>query len=353
MINFFEKRHKYIAIDIGATAIKLLDVDRGADDSLTIMNFGHFEYGFDVFAQNTISRVEKVADLLREISQKYTLQDKKIVTAVPAPSVFTKKQRLPVMDLEEMREHIEFEAPNFIPHGADSVYLDFHVIGKAGKNHYEVMIVAVKKDVVDRFVEVFDEAGLSVGIVDVDQFALQNCFEFNYPSLVEKTVSLVNIGGRYTGINICRGGNCLFAGDISLGGKTISEEISKEMEISIEEAEKLKLNLTDEKASLIVEEFVEHSVSELSRQLSYFWNASGAEGGIDNVLLSGGTSLLGGLIEKLREELGCDVSILDPFTRVNFADGLDKDQLISRCSQFAQTVGLAQRSFGDRQESVD
>jgi type IV pilus assembly protein PilM len=353
MLNFFEKKHKYIAIDLGATAIKLLDVDLGGDGAITIKNFGYFEYGVDVFSQNTISRGEKVTDLLREISQKHGLQDRKIVTAVPAPSVFTKKQRLPVMDVEEMREHIHFEAPNFIPHGADSVYLDFHVIGKAGKNHYEVMIVAVKKDVVDRFVEVFDDVGLSVGIVDVDQFALQNSFEFNYPSLFEKTVSLVNIGGRYTGINICRGGNCLFAGDISLGGKTLSEEISKEMEVSIEEAEKLKVDQGDKKVSLIIDEFVEHSVSELGRQLSYFWNASGSEGGIDNVMLSGGTSLLSGLVEKLKEELGCDVSILDPFARVKFTDGLDKSQLISRGSQFVQTVGLAQRLFGDRQESID
>jgi len=353
MLNFFEKKHKYIAIDLGATAIKLLDVDQGSDGSITIKNFGYFEYGIDVFSQNTISRADRVVSLLNEISQNYGLQDKKIVTAVPAPSVFTKKQRLPVMGLEELREHISFEAPNFIPHGADSVYLDFHVVGKAGKNHYEVMIVAVKKDIVDRFVEVFDEAGLSVGIVDVDQFALQNSFELNYPSLIEKTVSLVNIGGRYTGINICRGGNCLFAGDISLGGKTLSEEISKEMEVSMEDAEKLKLTASDKKAALIIEEFVEHAVSELSRQLSYFWNASGSEGGIDSVMLSGGTSLLNGLVEKLKEELGCDVSVLDPFARVKFTEGVDKGQLLSRGIQFGQTVGLAQRYFGDRQESVD
>jgi type IV pilus assembly protein PilM len=353
MLNFFEKKHKYIAIDLGATAIKLLDVDQGSDGSITVKNFGYFEYGVDVFSQNTLSKSDRVVSLLNEISQKYGLQDRKIVTAVPAPSVFTKKQRMPVMDLDELREHINFEAPNFIPHGADSVYLDFHVVGKAGKNHYEVMIVAVKKDVVDRFISVFDEAGLSVGIVDVDQFALQNSFELNYPSLIEKTVSLVNIGGRYTGINICRGGDCLFAGDISLGGKALSEEISKEVEVSIEEADKLKLDAGDKKASLIIEEFVEHSVSELSRQLSYFWNASGSEGGIDNVLLSGGTSLLGGLVEKLKEELGCEVSLMDPFARVNFTEGVDKSQLLSRGSQFAQAVGLAQRYFGDRQESVE
>jgi len=353
MLNFFEKKHKYIAIDLGATAIKLLDVDQGSDGSITIRNFGYFEYGVDVFSQNTISRGERVVTLLQEISQKHGLQDRKIVTAVPAPSVFTKKQRMPVMDLEELRDHINFEAPNFIPHGADSVYLDFHVIGKAGKNHYEVMIVAVKKDIVDRFVEVFDEAGLSVGIVDVDQFALQNSFELNYPSLIEKTVSLVNIGGRYTGINICRGGDCLFAGDVSLGGRTLSEEISKEMEVSIEEADKLKVDATDKKVSLIIEEFVEHSVSELSRQLSYFWKASGSEGGIDNVLLSGGTSLLNGLAQKLKEEIGCDVAVLDPFSRLNFTEGFDNSELLSRGSQFVQAVGLAQRYFGDRQESVD
>ena len=353
MFNLFEKKHKYISIDIGATAIKLLEVDRNIDDSIAVKDFGFYEFDCEVFSQNTISRTEKVVDLLREISQKHSCQDKKIITAVPAPSVFTKKQRLPVMPLDEMREHIQFEAPNFIPHGADSVYLDFHVIGKAGKNHFEVMIVAVKKDVVDRFVDVFDQAGLSVGIVDVDQFALQNSFEFNYPSLVGKTTSLVNVGGRYTGINICREGNCLFAGDISLGGRALSEEISKEVEVSIEDAEKLKLDSSDKKVAAIRDEFVEHASSELSRQLSYFWNASGAEGGIDNVLLSGGSSLLSGLVDKLKEDLGCDVSILDPFTRVTFSDSVDKSQLINRSSQFAQSVGLALRFLGDRQESID
>jgi type IV pilus assembly protein PilM len=355
MLGFFQKKHKYVAIDIGATAIKLLEVDSIENQPSLIINADYHGCRGDVYAPNGVLKSDRLVDLLLEVSEKHECKEKKIITSVPAPSVFTKKQRMPLMEVDELREHIEFEAPNFIPNGAEGVYLDFHIIGKVGKNQIEVMIVAVKKDVVDRIVAVFEQAGMSVGIIDIDQFALQNSFELNYPDYVGKTIALVNIGGRYTGVNICRGGHSLFTGDVSLGGRSLTEEISKECDISFEQAEELKLKQDEggDTVSTLSTEFLKHTSLELVKQLSYFWNASGADGSIDGVFLSGGASRQEGLVSDLQSELGCDVHVLDPFKALRFSQGVNEEMIKEKSSQFAQVVGLSQRCFGDRQESID
>jgi type IV pilus assembly protein PilM len=349
MLNFFEKKYEYVGIDIGTSSIKLVSLSNDREGSFSMDDFGVYALEGNVFSQNAISKQDLVSDKLKEIASKHSLVGKKVVTSVPAPALFTKRQRVPRLSLSDLREHIEFEASNFIPHGAESVYLDFHIIGPSGKSHYDVMVVAVKRDVVDSFLSVFQAADMSVGVVDVDQFALQNVFELNYPGEIGQTVALVNIGSRYTGINICRDGQCLLTGDVGLGSRNLSEEIAEAKEVSLAEAEALKCE-PEESVEETVQEFVEYAASELSRQISYFWSASGVDGGIDKILVSGGGSLLKGLMKAIEQEAATPTSVLNPVHSVSLSPQVKSSEVDRHRSCLAVATGLALRAIGDKSE---
>src|SRR5216683_3339949 len=104
----------------------------------------------------------------------------------------------------------------------------------------DVLLVAVKKDKILNHTNVLAQAGKTPVVVDIDAFGLQNCFEVNYEPDAGQTVALLNIGASVMNINIVRGGIPLFTRDVSVGGNQYTDALQKELDLSFEDAERLK-----------------------------------------------------------------------------------------------------------------
>ena len=85
----------------------------------------------------------------------------------------------------------------------------------------EVLVVAVKRDIINSYTEAIRAADLEPVIVDVDYFALENMFELNYDAADGQPVALVNIGARYSSINILKDGRSTFTGDVPVGRRRV------------------------------------------------------------------------------------------------------------------------------------
>lgn len=357
LFNLFNKPESLVAIDIGSSAVKVLELD-DSEDKPSLLNMAMKELPPDVFSGNVISKPEKIAEIIGELLEANEVGQKRVATAVPGPSVFTKKVKLPQTSPAELRNTVQFEAANFIPHNIDAVKLDFHVVGEAQKNQLEVLVAAAKNEVVDGYIETLALAGLETAVVDVDYFALQNAFELGYPECFDGTTALINIGARYSSIAICRRGQVLFTGDIGLGGRALSDALMQDLGISFAESEKIKKNLPvgqlSDKASAggaahaIVSKHIEYAASEFNRQLSFFWNACGAEGGIDRIMLCGGGALIQGLSSELAQKTGIECSSLDPLRGVQCGSGFDQALLDQTRPFMGVAIGLGLRRPGDR-----
>src|SRR5260370_39909988 len=104
----------------------------------------------------------------------------------------------------------------------------------------DVLRVAVKKDKILNHTNVLAQAGKTPGVVDIDAFGLQNCFEVNYDPDAGQTVALLNIGASVMNINIVPGGVPLFTRDVSVGGNQYTDALQKELDLSFEDADRLK-----------------------------------------------------------------------------------------------------------------
>lgn len=358
LASLFRKKESLIAIDIGSSAIKMLELDmKGARPKL--LNIGISPVTGEIFSNNALTKGEKLAEQISALLEANSVADKRVCTAVPGPSVFTKRIKMPKLDPGELATNIQFEAGNFIPHNIDAVKLDYHVIGESGKNQLDVLVVAVKNEILDSFMDCFSYAGLEVAVADVDSFALQNMFELGYPEMLSKTVALVNIGARYSSINICKNGQSLFTGDVSVGGKLFTDAIAEVMGVPADQAETLKRkkkggpsNAQNDAIAGAVQDIldrnIEYVASELNRQLSFFWNASGAEEQIDSIMLTGGGSLVPGLVEELSEKTGINCALLDPLRGIEHGEGFDAAYLQEIGPLFSVAVGMGIREPGDK-----
>ncbi|MCB0352081.1 MAG: type IV pilus assembly protein PilM [Bdellovibrionales bacterium] len=346
--GLFRRSEALVSIDFGASAIKLVELDL-ANSTPRLANIGMLPVSGEIFTGNTLSRGEKAADIVSALLESNGVEERRVVTAMPGPSVFTKKIKMQKMGLEELASNIQFEAGNFIPHNIDAVKIDFHIIGESGKNQLDILVIAVKNEIIESFVDCVALSGLETAIVDVDYFALQNIFELSYPEHIEDTVALINVGARYSSINICRGGESLFTGDIAVGGKAVTEAVETMAGLSSEEAERMKCqDPTNEAVKLIIEDQVEQSASEFNRQLSFFWSASGAEEGIDRIYITGGGSLIPGLREQLAEKTGLECSVLDPLKGIDAGESFDEALLRELGPRMAIGLGMSLRQPADK-----
>jgi type IV pilus assembly protein PilM len=351
--KLFQKNESLVSIDIGASSVKLIELDLSGSKP-RLINVAVSPMGMDIFANNAISKPDKVSEKIAAMLESNSINDKRAATAMPGPSVFTKKIKMPKLGMAELSNSVQFEAGNFIPHNVDAVKLDFHVLGEAGKNQLDVLVVAVKNEIIDSFVNTLALAGLETAVVDVDYFAMQNVFELGYPELIPSTVALVNIGTRYSSINICRNGESLFTGNIALGGKQFSDAIAEGLGVQPAEAEELKRNRHSNKTLQdavqdIMDRNIEYVAGEFNRQLSFFWNASGADEGIDKIIITGGGSLVPGLMEELAEKVGIECMALDPFKGIECGSNIDQAFLKEISAAMSVCVGMGLRQPGDKE----
>lgn len=350
--DFLNRIEPLVTIDIGSSSIKLLELDLSGEKP-KLVNLAVSPLDEEVFSNNMVTKSDIVSERIMALLEANNIGEQRVTIAMPGPSVFTKKIKMAKVPPAELAANVQFEAGSFIPHNIDAVKIDYHVVGESGKNQLDVLVVAVKNEIVNSFIECLSLSGLEAAVVDVDYFALQNCFELNYPEYVAETVALIDIGARYSSINICKDGESLFTGDIAVGGKLFTDAIADGLGVSQAEAEKLKRGNggdASKKAEVadIVDRKVEYVASEFNRQLSLFWNASGAEDGIDRIMVTGGGALVPGLLQELSEKTGIECGIIDPVRGLEFGGDFDGDYVKDVSSVISVCVGMGMRQPGDK-----
>ena len=112
-------------------------------------------------------------------------------------------------------------------------------------------------------------------MVDIDAFALQNCYEENYDPDPSQTIALLNIGASVMNINIVRGGIPLFTRDVSVGGNQYTDALQKELDLSYEDAERLKkgeniAGVADEHRATILRSVSDILILEIQKTFDFF-----------------------------------------------------------------------------------
>jgi len=247
-LPFLSREDLVIGIDIGSHAIKVCQLQR-TDKAYAVVNLGSATLPEGAVDDGTLSDPEVVGGIISELFKNLKIKKKKVGFSISGYSVIVKKVNLAVMSEEELEEHIQSEAEQYIPFDIDDVYLDFQDLktNEDDDDRTDVMLVAAKKEIVDDYLEMLENLNLRPVIVDVDGFALENTYEYNYPK--EENVALVDIGGGTTDITIFADGIIRHTAVVPFGGNIITKDIQDGCKIMENQAEKLKVKFGSALAS--------------------------------------------------------------------------------------------------------
>ncbi len=351
---FFSRSKGVVGLDIGSSAIKLVELKERKAGEFHLQRLGVEPLSPEAIVDGSVMDSALVVDAIHRLNDQTKVKNTNYATSLSGHSVIIKKIQLPAMPREELAESIQWEAEQYIPFDINDVRLDYVVLsdGEPGRDQMDVLLVAVKLDKINDYVSVVRQTGKVPSLIDVDAFAVQNCYEVNYDLDTRKTVALINMGAAVTNINILSRGTTVFWRDISFGGNQFTESLQRDLNLSFDQSETLKRGQPVDRyspndARNVLDAVSGDMASEIRKTFDFF-SATSSEGPVDELMLSGGCALTPNLAQVLRERFGIPVEILNPFRRVRFNEkDFDAAWLQSVAPMMAIAVGLAIRKLGD------
>jgi type IV pilus assembly protein PilM len=338
-----------VGVDIGSSSVKAVEL-QGKFNNLQLVNLGYENLQPDSIVDGQIMELNGVANVIANIFREQQIKTDKVVAGVSGHSVIVKSVVVPKMSEAELEESIEWHAEEYIPFEIGDVSLDYQITGESDDG-LQVLLAACKRDKIANLRQAIQLAGKHPSIVDVESFALQNCYEVNYSPVPGEIVALLNVGAATMNINIMNGAQSVFTRDVTVGGNQYTALLQKELGLSLGDAEAVKRGMplppecADRDIELIMRTVSEILALEIQKTFDFYRaTAAEGEGNVNQLLLAGGGSKLTGLREFLTERFEMPVEWLDPFRNIKVdARKFDPDYMREVLPEMVIAVGLALR----------
>ncbi|MCK6474741.1 MAG: pilus assembly protein PilM [Planctomycetes bacterium] len=333
----FGKNRSLVGLDIGSSSVKALELTRSGS-SLMITGMG----------SAPVEGPEGVADAIQRVLRESGIKSKRCVSSVSGRSVIIRQVPMAEMPDHELRQAVEYEADKYIPFDVNEVQLDAQRLKDGdgvAAGQMKVLLVAVKKSLIEEHIALLQSVGLTPAIIDVDVFALGNAFELRNLSLGiqdNEVRALVDIGGSKTNINIMRGNISYFQREIYVAGNDLTEAIAKRFGEDPADVEKMKKDPGGALESMqdAMLPVLEDIGSEIRLSFDYYENQYDEQ--VKEVYVSGGSVYFPGVDTMLTQIFNLPTKIWDPTEGMEMS-GFSPASLGGANSDMVISMGLASR----------
>ena len=347
-----------LALNLGTQTISLAEFQRNAEGGLILTRLKQIEILGDPSADPTRSAQTRlqVEQLVTELGFK----GRSVNYAIASHVIFTRPVTLPsVGDATQVEQIVGFEAQQNVPYPIDEVVWDWQLLDAGDGGQVEVILAAIKSDLLDEINASAQAGGLKPAVVDIAPMALYNALRYNYPD-VEGCSILVDIGSRTTNLLFCEPGK-IFPRRLNIGGSSITTAIAKDFGCSFSEAEVRKVkdgfvslggtyaepdDAEIARISKITRNQMTRLHQEIARSITFYRSEHGGSQPV-RVLIAGGTASLPYIREFFQEKFpGMEVDYFNPLRNVAVSDSANTDDLAHATHTLGELVGLALRGLG-------
>ncbi|EPZ50257.1 type IV pilus assembly protein PilM [Bacteriovorax sp. BAL6_X] len=363
-----------IGVDIGQSSVKISKIVT-KNDTYKLVKYASVPLPEAAIIEDEIQDEEALKEALEDAFKEAKVTEPYICLGLSGPNTVIKKLQLAGGDDEELEDQVIWEAEQYLPFPVEDCNIDWYVIGENMGGGLDVIVCAVKKDVLESFKSIIESLGKIVKVVDLCSIALTNIYELASEDddiesninndfddeVFESTSStdvnkvlipsslLIDIGSQATVFIVLKKGIPVFVKEIIIGGASITEEIQRQLGVTFREAEDLKKmsaggGVPDD-VLMIINEINGTLVNELKKAHDFYINAT-SDDSLKNITVTGGSVRLPNLLEEIRSSFGVDVSVLNPFNEIEFNESdFDDDELNAMAHEGVVSFGLALREF--------
>jgi len=350
------------AIDFGARSIKVAKLHK-TSEGYELDNYGAILSPKESIVNGEILNPIAVADVLTALLRESGINDRKAIIAITGQKVIIREIVLPLMEDKELMAGVMWEAPKYIPYDLEESIIDANKVEefeeKDGNKMMRILLVATPKNIVDPYMEVLKKARIVPKAVDVISSANIRTFD-HYLSDKEEDEErsivdiILSIGASSTILTLVEKKKLKFTRNILIGGNDITKAIAKSLNITFEEAEKLKRDTeivlgpeTEEKkeneSEKIIIKILNQIAKEMRKSLSYYKTQS-QKVKYSKIILSGGSANIKNTDNFLSEQFEIPIIIGDPLKGIKISErAFDVKRIKKLKESLATVIGLAKR----------
>jgi len=345
----------FLSVDFGAGSLKLGEFEVNEAGGLRLKQYAIKSLGAEGAQENT--REATVLKALQEVLAEKDIKSRTVNVCAPGFHVFSKFVKLPPVDTGKVTQIIQYEAQQNVPFPLAEVVWDYQILGTTATGELEVLLVAIKSDIVEGLFRVAEQAKLKLNLADVSPAALCNAFRYNYEDLEDCTM-LLDIGAKTSNLLFFEKGK-VFSRSINLGANSITQDFSTEAKLKFDVAEKIKReegfvslggayeepeNPNQAAISKIARQFMTRLHIQVNQTMQFY---RGQQGGSapQRLFLSGGASIMGYTPQFFAEKLSMPVEYFNPFRKVQIDSSVNLEELSPVAHSLGEVVGLGLRNL--------
>ncbi|MGO8766584.1 MAG: type IV pilus assembly protein PilM [Limisphaerales bacterium] len=346
-----------MAIDFGAGSLKVAEFESNDAGGLVLRSFSIKPLGLEGSQETT--REKTILKALHETLAEKGLKSKNVNVCAPGFHVFSKFVKLPPVDANKVTQIIQYEAQQNVPFPLAEVVWDYQILGTAASGELEVLLVAVKSEIVEGLFRIVADAKLKLQLCDASPAALCNAFRFNYGELEDCTM-LLDIGAKTSNLLFFEKGK-VFSRSINLGANAITQDFANESKLKFEVAEQIKIaegfvslggayeepeNPNQAAISKIARQFMTKLHIQVNQTLQFYRGQQGGSAPV-RLFLSGGASIMPYTAQFFAEKLTVPVEYFNPFRNVQIDPAINLEELAKVAHSLGEVVGLGLRNMAN------
>ena len=344
----------FLSFDFGAGSLKAAEFELIEDGGLRLKQFGVKSFGLEGTVES--AREGAILKAIQALQHERGLSARHINVCAPGFHVFSKFVKLPPVDASKVTQIIQYEAQQNVPFPLEEVVWDYQIMGTMPTGELEVLLVAIKADVVEGLFRTAEAAGLRLQLVDVSPAALHNAFRYNYGDL-EGCTMLLDIGAKTSNLLFFEKGK-FYSRGINIGANAITQDFATEARLSFTEAEAFKIgegfvslggayeepeNPRQAQVSKIARQVMTRLHIQVNQTIQFY---RGQQGGAapQRLFLAGGASLMPYTSQFFAEKLNLTVDYFNPFRNVQIDPAVNLEELARVAHALGEVVGVGLRN---------
>lgn len=339
-----------IGLEIDTGIIRVVEL-QGTEKAVSLLTIAQKELPIHAVAEGMVVDVNAVATALQEIWEQYRFGQREVILGICNQGVFLRYTTFPKISEKKLASAIRFKAREYFPIDLAEMVFDYAVLGEQPRGlnpnpTLEILLVAVRKDTLKPSLQTLEMCNLQPKIVDVTFLALLRTLT---KEQLTGSFVLVDLANGLTTIQLISRGVPRFSRVISHSLQTYAREMNLPLGEDTLLAQPLVAATLEEDLQYagygLPDDWGLTLANEIRSSVSYYLAQDNA-GSVDTVILSGRGAKINGLADRLREELGVQVEILNPLAGLKEVIPEIENQLGEQALEYASCLGLALRGLG-------
>ncbi len=340
-----------VALEIGAQSVTM-GVFTPAGKGYTLSRYARRDILLDPVEEGM--RIDYVSNAIGEMVTELKVRGSDVRNVVSGQQVFMRFIKLPAIDIDDIAEHVGYEAQQHIPFPIEDIIYAYQPLPEREEGEQEILLVAIKKDVLNSLNDQVEDNGLRTIGVDCSISSLYNAYRLSYPEDETESVVILDIGAKTTDIIFSENGR-FFTRSVTAAGAYITNNIAREFNLGFKDAEKLKIesgmvslgngftdNMNEQEAALAtsIRTAMSRLSSEVLRTINHY-RAQYKGSAPTKAYICGGGARLPYALEFLQGALNIPVEYLNPLHAFSIGSKVDTEALEMDCLSLGPIAGAA------------